>query len=239
MGSLQCAALIWPFLLEDCEVEVFTDVSDAGWGIYSSPFGRTRDWTTSSHLAPSSWHFSASPSCALLLSVLGCGGGVCRFFLISSRPQFCRSPAQSGVFAHYAVFLASLQVCFATTMRLGVYDQRPLFFPSRLSKMDCPDHLGPPILVRHSLAATSLSAPLPLFSPYFFRRCRLRRFQSYCAGPFGALVSLRLLAPRATFLSQTPLLVVLASPTVWRRATGPASVHSFAIISDLRPRCDK
>ena len=34
LESLHCASSIWPLLLEDCEVEVLTDTSDAGWGIY-------------------------------------------------------------------------------------------------------------------------------------------------------------------------------------------------------------
>ena len=31
---LHCAFPIWPPLLEDCKLEVSTDASDAGWGIY-------------------------------------------------------------------------------------------------------------------------------------------------------------------------------------------------------------
>ena len=44
------------------------------------------------------------------------------------------------------------------------------FLPSCLSKMDCPDHPSPPILVWCSLTTTSLSAPLPLWKDFEFRR---------------------------------------------------------------------
>ena len=42
------------------------------------------------------------------------------------------------------------------------------FLPSRLSKTDRPGHLGPPILIRRSPAATFLSAPSPLSKTFWF-----------------------------------------------------------------------
>ena len=101
------------------------------------------------------------------------------------------------------------------------------FLPSRLTEIDHPDHLGPPILIWRSLdniflcPVASLEDFLELWRSLgiahdylLFRRYQLRRSRGYYAGPFGALVSSRLLVLGATFPSWTPLLVVPAYPNV-------------------------
>ena len=70
-----------------------------------------------------------------------------------------------------------------------------------------------------------------LYPPRHFRIC--------CDGHFGAPGLLRLLAPQDRFPFPTPLLAASAFKTVWRLVTGLEPEPSFAITSDLRPRCDQ
>ena len=208
------------------------------------PIRRTRDWTTSSYLAPSS-----HPMRRFFPS-----WDVVAVFTVFSSPLPLNFAALQRQVALLLAMGSSRHPSEVAWLRCGVYDQRGSvrFLPSHLGKTDHPDHLGPLILI----------GPLPAFSGdnvflcpvasledllEFRRSLGIARSYLFSPSPFtpsltarpsGASVLSRLLVLCATFLSRTPLLVSLVFSNVWRRATGLASVHSFAIISDLWPRCD-
>ena len=112
-------------------------------------------------------------------------------------------------------------------LQLGIYDQRRLcsLLPVSPQQDYCPDHLGPPIMIRRLPRRTFLSVLSPLWKTFWsfgalsgsrtiisflfllFCRCRLQRSWSCYAGPFALRASSRLLVLRATFLSQMTLLV--------------------------------
>ena len=82
---------------------------------------------------------------------------------------------------------------------------------------------------------------IPFFRPrlLLMRLYPPRHFRICCDGHFGAPGLLRLLAPQDRFPFPTPLLAASAFKTVWRLVTGLEPEPSFAITSDLRPRCDQ